>query len=598
MADKAGRYTIRSPFRSGGMAEVYISTHPTLKTKVLLKKLTLKNTAENRKRFRQEAIMMMELRHGNIVSVYDHFTEGRSDYLVQEFIDGASLEEIMDRFAPMDPPLVLAIGQKIAEALEHVHSRRIIHRDVKPSNILIGKDGSIKITDFGIAARAEETRTGEHRIVGTPDYMAPEQLTRPGHPLPASDLFGLGASLWEAATGESLYGGGELEEILRKVKRGPRPDWSLVRDRDLKRLLKPLLRRSPVFRMKSGRKAATLAAKALAGHDRNGIATALSVMAQSAGGSGRKRGKPVPPPPVTRTLLSRLFPFAAGVLTVFMLAAAAFTGRTLYDNRYGAFRVVIPVGAGLTEEVLRHGVLTLEPEGRILKMTPVPEEQVLMTRIYRARSGPRSLQFRYQDRMVTASVYLLPSRIPGKLRRRPDLIMFDPVPERHITFVPRFDIKDALTGMVPQGIRLTVTQEGYPLPSGSELEAGGVYQVEISAPGYQPRAILLDTPPSCRDLALTVLLMPDPVTVRLVNETAGRIQWLLNGETEWLDAGDPPITRSLPTCPAGEAREIELYPGWITVGVRGGSPPVQGDLLLEPGKPVEVRCTPEGLIFP
>jgi serine/threonine-protein kinase len=581
------------------MAEVYLSTHPTLKTRVLLKKLTLKNNPENKKRFRQEAIMMMELRHGNIVSVYDHFTEGRSDFLVQEYIEGASLEEVISRYAPMDPPLVSLIGQRISEALEHVHARGIIHRDVKPSNILIGLDGAVKITDFGIAARAEDPQGEGDRIVGTPSYMAPEQLTRPGRPVPASDLFGLGASLYEAATGKTVYGDGELKDILPRIRKGPSPDWSLVRDPSLRSLLKGLLRKSVLLRLKKGGAAAARFARNLSGRDRGDIEAALSEMARTAGGTKKKGKHPPAPAPVRKNAAARVLPLLLGLFSAAILVGGAFYGREQYDRHYGAFRVLIPVEEGAAGSVIRHGVLTLEPEGRKLQLKAVEGENLLATGIVRSRSGPRTLSFRYQESLASVSVLLLPVVIPGRGRGDPDLIRFETILLNRITFVPRFKIMDSLSGKKPEGVTLTLSEGGKPVPAGTPLTAGSLYTLHAEAPGYRPRELVLDTQPGCRELSVTVRLTPEPVRLRLVNEKEGPLAWKINGSDDWLQASEPPVTRRIPRIKVPGTLEMDLYPGWITVGAEGEGLSVQEDLLLEAGKIIEIRLTAEGrLVIP
>jgi eukaryotic-like serine/threonine-protein kinase len=169
-------YEITGVVGKGGMGEVYLAKHPTLKRFIILKKLSIRDK-EASERFLKEAKVMLEFRHENIVQIYDHFKEGGSTYIAMEYVKGKALNDIISENGKIPAELALFIIYQIAQGLYHAHSKKVIHRDIKPHNVLISTDGEVKLTDFGIAKSSDEkldnqiTSTGT--VIGTPAYMSP-----------------------------------------------------------------------------------------------------------------------------------------------------------------------------------------------------------------------------------------------------------------------------------------------------------------------------------------------------------------------------------------------------------------------------------------
>ena len=198
-----GRYEVEETLGSGGMGIVVRARDRELGRDVAVKLLAdnLALDTDARERFAREARAAARLNHPNMVQVFDVGEQDDRPYLVMELVDGPSLS---DRLAADDPPVdeeLLEIARQALDALEHAHSNRLLHRDIKPANLLISPEGTLKVTDFGVAEVAEApglTRTGH--VLGTMPYLAPERLR--GEPAtPQSDLFALGATLHEVATG-------------------------------------------------------------------------------------------------------------------------------------------------------------------------------------------------------------------------------------------------------------------------------------------------------------------------------------------------------------------------------------------------------------
>ena len=218
------RYRLIRQIGSGGMAEVYLAYDEFLRREVAFKVLDRKY-AENREaieRFRREARNAASLRHPNIVATHDRGeTEGGTYYIVMEYLEGGTLEDLIEEAGPLPPREAAEITLEIADALGLAHEGGVIHRDIKPQNILLSKSGEAKVADFGIArAASATTMTQAGSILGTVHYISPEQAL--GEPAtPQSDLYSLGVVLYEMLTGELPYDAETPVGVVMKHVSGP-----------------------------------------------------------------------------------------------------------------------------------------------------------------------------------------------------------------------------------------------------------------------------------------------------------------------------------------------------------------------------------------
>jgi class 3 adenylate cyclase/tRNA A-37 threonylcarbamoyl transferase component Bud32 len=202
------RYRLIRQIGSGGMADVYLAYDEILEREVAFKVLDRKHAqnTEAVKRFRREARSAASLSHPNIVSIHDRGeTEDGTYYIVMEYMEGGTLEDLIQREGPLSPEMATEVTLQVARALSAAHESGVIHRDVKPQNILLSKTGEAKVADFGIArAQAATTMTRAGSVMGTVHYISPEQAL--GEPVtPSSDLYSLGVNLYEMLTGEVPY---------------------------------------------------------------------------------------------------------------------------------------------------------------------------------------------------------------------------------------------------------------------------------------------------------------------------------------------------------------------------------------------------------
>ncbi len=202
------RYEILEVIGTGGMAVVYKARCHRLNRLVAIKILKddLSRDAEFRRRFHAESQAVAMLSHPNIVNVYDVSHSERGDFIVMELIDGISLKQYMEQKGALNWREVLHFATQIAKALEHAHSRGIIHRDIKPHNIMVLKDGSVKVADFGIARVSSAQSTLTREALGSVHYISPEQAK--GSKIDyRSDLYSLGVVMYEMLTGRPPYDG-------------------------------------------------------------------------------------------------------------------------------------------------------------------------------------------------------------------------------------------------------------------------------------------------------------------------------------------------------------------------------------------------------
>jgi eukaryotic-like serine/threonine-protein kinase len=233
-----GRYRLDAQIGRGGMSTVYRAFDVVLERPVAIKLMHRETAADSAQleRFRREARSVAQLNHPQIVTVIDAGEESSQDaettgspYIVLEYIDGETLKDLIRREGPLEITQAIAYAIEIARALGAAHERHIVHRDVKPQNVLIGAEGGAKITDFGIARTlTEEGLTIDGRVLGTTDYVSPEQAL--GQPVTGqSDLYSLGIVLYEMLTGQVPFHAGSPVAVAMKHVREDIPDVQALR---------------------------------------------------------------------------------------------------------------------------------------------------------------------------------------------------------------------------------------------------------------------------------------------------------------------------------------------------------------------------------
>jgi serine/threonine-protein kinase len=235
-----GRYRLDAQVGRGGMSTVYRAFDTVLERPVAIKLMHREIAADSDQleRFRREARSVAQLNHPHVVTVIDAGEEPSSDgenpgdgcpYIVLEYVDGETLKDVIRREGPLEIPQAIAYAIEIARALSAAHERQIVHRDVKPHNVLLSQEGGAKITDFGIARTlTEEGLTMAGRVLGTTDYVSPEQAL--GHAVTGqSDVYSLGVVLFEMLTGDVPFHGESPVSVAMKHVREDPPDVQALR---------------------------------------------------------------------------------------------------------------------------------------------------------------------------------------------------------------------------------------------------------------------------------------------------------------------------------------------------------------------------------
>lgn len=218
---KAGRYQIVAELGRGSMGVVYQGYDPVIGRTVAIKTMLTEGLGaqefqEYKARFQREAQAAGALTHPNIVTVYDFGEDSGVLYLAMEFLEGKSLDKIVEAQNILPIETIIPMYEQVCGALDHAHSHKIVHRDIKPANIMILESGLVKVTDFGIAKMMSLGMTQAGQILGTPNYMSPEQVK--GRQVDGrSDIFSLGVILYELVTGEKPFGGQNITTVIYKI---------------------------------------------------------------------------------------------------------------------------------------------------------------------------------------------------------------------------------------------------------------------------------------------------------------------------------------------------------------------------------------------
>src|SRR2546430_9507300 len=225
-----GKYRVKGELGRGGMGTVYLAEQPGLGREVAIKELVQSADPTSLRRFLQEAQLMARTSHPNLVQVHDIELQGNVNYLVLEFVRGRSLRNWMSQ-APLPPPQVFAVMHGVLQALDYAHRHAVVHRDMKPENVLISDEGMVKVADFGIARLMDDTGVGgtatkTGTTVGTPQYMSPEQVAS-SKVDGRSDIYAAGIMFYELVAGQPPFSASDLDGpftlMVKHVQAPPKP---------------------------------------------------------------------------------------------------------------------------------------------------------------------------------------------------------------------------------------------------------------------------------------------------------------------------------------------------------------------------------------
>lgn len=565
-----GKYKILSCLGSGGTSIVYTATHPTLKRKVVIKKLNLRGNRRHYERFRQEAALMMDLNQDNIVRVFDHFKEGSRHYIVMEFVEGCSLDEILKKGGPLPSGTSRYILSCCCQAIDYIHSRNIIHRDIKPSNIFISSAGDVKLGDFGIAQLESENESSAEFIpIGTPSYMAPEQFLPRAGITTRTDVYALGVSLYEILTSRKLFDGSSLDELREKILKGKHVSlFPLIKEKGLFLywIVRKSLFRHQGFRF-SGVKPILRLLKLTApkSHDADSRAVLKvlveSVTGKKSGSRSNKRDIPVSPPVKKRKARVLAFMMILVLLIVAVFSLSLYTGtyyRLFSRESRGVFQLHI-----LSEDdsFLHTGDLHIYRD-RSRYLEPVKEVDLArrynFTDKYFLKTGNYRIMVRWGSQVQWILFYL-----PPMSRQKEDSILeiqSPRIPRKALNI--RSYVSDALTGANLSDLsEVLVQKNGDSWSPVDELSllSGDAYSFKVSCTGYYSRYLNIPLQFYQNELDLQVQLIPLPGILSIRHDLE-KLTLLVNGEKKITGGGAEKEILQFGSVPAG-THEWQLSPG-------------------------------------
>ncbi len=586
-----GKYKIVSLLAEGGMGAVYKAQHPTLNRFVVLKKLALRGSSSFAERFLREARIMMDFKTEHIVNVYDHFKEKSFYYIVEEYIEGLSLDKLIrrERYLPND--VALLIFRDCCRALKYAHEQGVVHRDIKPGNILIGRSGQVKLSDFGIATSHEEEEAGltrEGMTLGTVSYMPPEQIRNSRGVDRRADIYALGAMLYEMVTGKPPFPGNFSPETIMLIQRGRYRPVQRVNPRVsplVRRLIRRAMRTRPGRRFQNVGEILRLLDRYFLRKDPAAVDNALRrVMAREE--LGRLPARRLSPLRTAFTVLGVLLVLVGAAY--YLLLERGYLYEFLMADRYGALTVRALVEQGVrggaapsirARLFARQGsefVPLEEPSFRFRETQAGATEQLeaFQSRRVYLRSGSYRLLVSLENRLYLQVFHLDPRTLQRRsvgtfAGRRIDVRLPQAAP-RPLTL--RYTVRNGADGTdITAGTAFSIQRGGRWLrrEQFGRLLSGRSYRFRLQHPHYYSREMEVAVDTYQSELVLEAELVPVEGTLSIEAEVEG-LRLLLNGSPYYLPGGQNTEVRRLAPTRRG-TRSLALAPGKYQLTVERGS---------------------------
>jgi len=590
---RIGKYEIISKVAEGGMGALYKARHPTLDRTVLLKKLTLRGGSQFIERFKREARMMMDFKNDHIVQVHDHFKEGQHYYIVEEYVDGISLDALIRRERYLSNDAATLILYEVSKALKYAHDKQVIHRDIKPGNILLSRQGEVKLVDFGIATSLEDTEDGLTRdgmVLGTPSYIPPEQIDDAKSVDRRADIYSLGVVVYEMLTGRTPYPGSFTAETIHLIHKGkytPPHKLNPGTTRLLRRIVRTCMRVKRRRRFQDLKEIIRLLEKRIRRRDPASLQHAVKNVLEGKEISSLFRRK--------RTWLAWFLPITA--LACLLAAGGWYVYQqgwwfeTFEPGRYGLLVVsaVVDVSYKEPDEIFFQPVLYREEDNQLTRITGIDfglhpdasrtsaESFTLASRKMYLPAGRYRMKVSLEGELFWSSFNLAPRVVQKQLISTVDglQIAVRQGSGQRLLEVSS-SVTDSATGEdLTSSAALSVFLYNRWMPWSStrpqDFTSGGSYRFRFEKEGYYPQVYSLVVKPYQTALSLDVRLVPQPGTLAVLSRAPGAVL-LLNGSEYYLRGGKDGKFDKLAPLDTGN-RQIQLSPGDYHLTVR--RPPAQ-----------------------
>ena len=575
-----GKYKVVAEIAKGGMGAVYKAEHPTLDRHVIIKKLTLRGDASMRERFRREARIMMDFKNDYIVDVYDHFREGSSYYIVLEYVDGVSLDQLLrtERYLPEE--IALYIFRDSCRALRYAHARGVVHRDIKPANILLSRTGHVKLVDFGIASMHEDTDSGltrEGMTLGTPSYMAPEQFENTHAVDRRADIYSVGVMLYEMVTGKKPFPGNMTAEAIRLIQHGKYTRARKINpkvSRFTARLIRRCMHAKPKRRFQELGAVLKRLDRAFSPKRRESGDTRIAAFLAGKWEPLKKRSPLLVAAPVAAALLLAVLGGGG-----FWAWQRGYHYDYLLPDDAGAFRATVRIpktDARLSDMLLRaqlfaaDGAEVPEVTGIDLSFTEVPELETVDFRVFQTGRlfqppGSYRLKVSAGDQLFWRSFFLEPRTVQRRAAATAgELVLEFALPDpRPMPLLVDLQVRDRVTGRRLPDAQVWVRRQGRWTPflgaQTTMLTGDAIHAFRIAHNGFFPSEYTLRVEPHQRTMVLDARLQPIPGAVRIISAEVGT-PLLLDGEETYLWSGRRPRLEAVGA--TGEAPiDLVLVPG-------------------------------------
>lgn len=614
--DSVGKYKITQLIAQGGMGAVYKAVHPTLKRNVILKKLTVRGSSEFIERFKREARIMMDFKHEGIVTVYDHFKEGNSYYIVQEYVDGFSLDELIRRKRTLADELGLYIFGRVCKALEYAHDHGVIHRDIKPANVLISRRGEVKLVDFGIAGYEDEDDEGLTRqgmTLGTFAYMPPEQFKNTRNVDKCADIYAMGVMLYEMATGKKPFPGNFSPETIVTIQKGK---YVRVRklnpriDKTFARLIGKMIRPKKEKRFQDLSPVIRILRKRLRNEEPEELQKRLIA---AVNGTEYKA-----PPPKAKHVLKKVLAVGLPSLAVLVGAAAwAYFGGAYFELvrplEYGKLRIEARFGSGesprsspVSARILsRDGAakdrakIDVRIPGLFASLSPGPRDgkAVLASDRLYLKPGTYELRMTIGEKQYSEAFYLPPFALQKAAGMDSGMELsyaYSGHEKKPLTLSYRiFDERmgQDITTKSSLAIRgaggYWIDVEEYPK---ADLVSGKSYTLSASAPGFSPTVCTVDVGPLQTVLSFRASLSPIGGKLSIASSIEG-VRLSIDG-VEAAVSSDSSRSLQRLTLEGKKSLSLSLPPGRIKLEAKAGIRKGVEDISIAAGEETRIRIEP------